>query len=654
MAISAEQDLKNWKDRLSISHRKFELVKRDRDVYKRYYQGDQWHDMNINKRFMDRTVDNVIFSNIRAVVPKLNSRNPKIFVEPTKKPYVKDGQLFDTTASAMYLEALLNYWYRVLDVKREARKALYDCLIGHFGLMEIGYTFKTEKVATKGKMKGKLIEVDEMIKEDSIFVKRRSPEDFRRDPESTDHLLHDDRWIAMRWVRSLDDIKANPRYENTKWLKTNFQYDFDCLKAKPEDIDPSINGDPEIWRKVEGWTIWDKKERRRKDLVENHDKWLSNEPYPKWMDNVDGFPIEILYLNENPDEQTPISDIQIYKQSQDEINQIGSMQMSHIRRISERRYLANANAFDDDEERKLANSYDGVVIKTNMDPNSAVVPLKDTGISQDIYMVQRLKKQEISEEAGVSPSERQQTVKFETATEPALLNQNTQFVRGDQRGLFEDFAGRVVRKMSFVIQSTTTNTSIPIDQRQFSEIGDLVASQNPNMAARQQQVMSKLDMIITPDGSQMLNPWFNLSKEDIKGQYNFTIEMGSMAPVNDTQRRNDIMALSELLANSPYIDQEEATRRVLEAFDEKDIERIMKDPEQVQAESEQQMQAQMTAEMEPEVTRKKLDIMKNRETLQSKERIAEGQNQVAIFAAMMKGKKDKETPDKKEKKGKKK
>ena len=47
--------------------------------------------------------------------------------------------------------------------------------------------------------------------------------DFRFDIEATDSLLNDANWIAFKWVKRLQDVKADKKYSNTKNLKSNYR-----------------------------------------------------------------------------------------------------------------------------------------------------------------------------------------------------------------------------------------------------------------------------------------------------------------------------------------------------------------------------------------------------------------------------------------------
>lgn len=627
-------ELLDWKSRIDVAIKQMEEKRDKRDVYKNYYRGIQWNGLKEDSYF-HATVDNVVFPNIRAIVPKLNFRNPKIFVSPKKKPYkTKDG-IFDTVSSSMFMEILLNYYYKELEIKRESRRCLYDALLGHWGVMEIGYTVETEKV----KSDGELLEVDELIKSESLFVKRRSPDDLIVDVEGTDHLLNDRRWIGLRWVKPLSDVKSDPKFSNTKNLKSNFTVNTDfsatSLAQKNDTKMRELDLDPMLWERVVGWTIWDKKTHKRFDVVENHNKFLSNDKWPAWTEAIKGFPVEILYMNENPDEPFPLPDIEIYKKTQDEINLIGSMQMSHIKRISERRYLAKEDEMDETEERKLQVGGDGTIVHTRSNPEGKLIPLQDAGISQDIYMIQRLKKQEISEESGVSGMDRQQINKFDTATEPALISASSRSLRDDQRGLFEDFLCRVVRKMAVVIQQTSQETQIPLSTPQVEDIALSINNIPMEQADERNFLLSKIDKITGQDGNLILQPWLTLSAEDIKGEYNFDIEVGSTQPINEETRKRDVIQLAQILQGNPWIRTKEFTVKLLEAFNEKEIDKLVKSPEEVQQEQEMAVQAQQGMTMAEKHLKSQTDIAKTMMKTQSSEKISNEKNRTTVLVAAL-------------------
>lgn len=607
-------DLKKWKDRRNVASNKFnEEAKKNIIKWRNYYRGNQWpHQWNNDDKeessaYRDSTVDNMVFANIRAIMPSINFNNPKIFVDAKRPPFVtKDNILFDTNAAATLFEVLINYYVQELQMKREVDKCLLDALIGPWGIMQIGYTAQTEKV--KG---DEVLEVNELIKGNSPFAMRISPLDFLVDSEAKCSHLNDAGWVATKWVKTLDEVKKNPKYENTKDLKPNATAKTNFNNSNVvSPSDETLKHDSDFAR-VEGWDIWSIKDQRLITIVDSHDKFLRNEK--DWPLEFDGYPFETLYFNENPDQIFPVSDVDIYLSAQDELNRFRSLQLSHARRISQRKYVARDGAFDSQELDKIEYGPDGAIAMTTGDPNTALVPVRDAGTSQDIYIAINQLKAAIGEGSGVAKFEQGIAQKFDTATEPALIAQATSIKRAERLAIMEDFYIRIAKKVGKVLQQTMEKESIPLNEKQFINA--------------EQKVQSKLAKIVGQNEQTVLLPWLNMEKDDIQGDFDFTLDVGSTAPINQEKRKQDVITVAQLLAGNPLIKLDESTRRILEAFEIKDIEALLKTPEEQQAEQQAQLealQAQTEAAIAEDMPKRQVDLQKTRE-----------KNQTAIDTALI-------------------
>ena len=628
-AKNLSQDaLQSWKEKLRVSNIEFEnKLEKNRNRWKDYYKGNQWgcDDENL---YSDKLVDNMVFSNIQTIMPSINLRRPKIFVNAKKKPYkTKDGFLFDTLGAAATLEVVMNYYYKELELKREVDKCLLDALIGPWGLMFIGFTVESEKVDDDDN----LLEVNELIKSESPFAIRISPDDFRYDIEAKDSHLNDARWIAIKWVKTVDEVKSNPNYKNVGDIKPNMS-----LKTAEDTSSGTkivgANGkrtSNEEWDRIEGWDIYDKITHRIITIVASHKKELRNEPWPL---KYEGFPVEVMYFNESPDEILPISDISIYEKSQDELNRTRSLQLSHIRRLSHRKYIAKDGKIDEENRLKLTYGGDGTVVNVKGDTTTSVVPLKDATISQDIYIAGKMLKDDIREQAGTSVFEKGVGAKFDTATEPALIQQSISTKRDARTAILEDFIKHVMSKLGSVIQQTIKDLSVPLtnEQLEFSR----------------KFTPSRIESIAGEDDSQILLPWLNASSDDIKGEYDFDIEVGSTRPTNQEQRKRDVLTLYELLQGNPYIDIKKGTEMLLEAFDIKDLDLLMKSDEEVQQQQEASQQSSIEAEQALDAPKQQTDLAKTQMKTQTQLQVTEMNNNVTLLTEALKAKAASEKPKK--------
>jgi hypothetical protein len=615
VAKKKKSDLKDWKLRKKTSDRMFE-EKMEKQVkkYRQYYRGDQWTD-GTSGRYRDKLVVNMVYSNIKTIMPSINLRRPKYFVSAKKKPYQIDGgQVFDTNQAANAAEITVNYYFKEMQTKKEADKVLLDALIGPWGVMQYGYTLETSKV-----QKGQTIETNELMGADMPFSIRRSPLDLRVDPMATDHQLGDAGWIALRWVKLLSDVKADPKYKNTSGLKANWSM---VKESERRDIMTSVSPADSIegshvFEYVEGWDIWDKKNRRLMTMVDTHGTWLQDTDWPLEYEN---FPVETLYFNENPDELYPISDIEIYVHQQDELNRLESLALTHTQNISERKYLVRKNSFEDQDLEMVLHGGDGATAEVSGDPTTAMWPIRDAQVSQDIYIQIRQLSDMIRVQSGVSGFEQGQVRNFEQATEPALIQQGINIRRDERTGILEDFYIRGAKQISQILQQTLRKTSIPLDENAFQ--------------TAQERSQGLLEKIAGQEGAEVIRPWLNLSKDDIKGEFEFSVEVGSTKPVNQEQRKADAVGGKQLLANSSNIDQWEMDRQVLEAFERKDIDKLMIPKETVAKNQKLAQQAALQAEIAKDQPKRQTDMAKTQAKTQSSEKIAQGKNRTALLTAL--------------------
>lgn len=594
-----------WEFRLNVANRKAKPIEENVKRNREYYRGKQWGDEDKGK-YTHLVVENLVYANTRSLVAQLAFKNPKHFVTPIKKPFQAKNGFFDTIQASMNFEALLCWYFKEMKTLRESRKCLYDALLGSRGIARLGYTLKTEKIKNKDE-----INVDEIIKADAPFIKRYSEYDFRHDTEGSDALLDDSRWCAFRFTAPLQDIKDNPRY-SARGLKSNAKMVTDFGDGD-KNSRSTMDDTREIVEMVDGWEMYDKKTRRIRAIVPGHDKFLRNEKWEGALDNIEGLPVEILYFNENPDEALPVSDVNIYRPMQDELNKIRSLQLDHIDSISRRRYIASSAKISEEELRKITHGGNGAVALVDGSTENALLPVKDANISQDTYVVANIVKGAIRQMAGLSQSEALDSQGSKTAQEAGLINLASSGLRSDQQSQYEDFNVRLSRKLAMILQKTLDKVDIPLDAVQFASF----VQQHKN------GLDTKLSRIVGDEGAITLQPWLELSKADIQGEYNFDIEMGSTQPVNEETRKRDIATLAQILQGNPYMRQRESTIRVLEVFKEPDIDSLVKPEEEVQQEQAQAAQAASQGEIADREMKSQVDLAKTQMKTQTTEKTSQ-------------------------------
>ena len=86
---------------------------------------------------------------------------------------------------------------------------------------------------------------------------------------------------------------------------------------------------------------------------------------------------------------------------------------------------------------------------------------------------------------------------------------------------------------------------------------------------------------------------------DIHSDYDFTARYTSMGPaLGKMYRSQQLMQYAQMWKDSPYLQQQEFMKAILEMHDFQDTDRFLKSPQQLQKEQQQQMQMQQQAEMQ--------------------------------------------------------
>ena len=140
---ASDSNLKDWKLRKATADKMFkDKAEKQIKKYRQYYRNDQWPE-GTSGRYRDRLVVNMVYSNIKTIMPSINLRRPKYFVSAKKKPYQVDGgEVFDTNQAANAVEIAVNYYFNEIQMKKEADKVLLDALLGPWGVMQFGYTLE--------------------------------------------------------------------------------------------------------------------------------------------------------------------------------------------------------------------------------------------------------------------------------------------------------------------------------------------------------------------------------------------------------------------------------------------------------------------------------------------------------------------------------
>ena len=464
------------------------------------YRGRHYEDISDE----DRLLINISFSTINVIAPSVAVNYPKIAVN-ARRPA--------DAPKAIITEAVINYWWKHYKVRPEFRRAVKDFLIVGHGWLKCGYRYvEEESISEEGDQSDANVEGNEVtptivVVEDRPFVERVSPFDVYVDPDATS--MQDAQWIAHRIRRSLKDIKSDKRYSRAARENINAtswgRYSEDPAKRKVQDTEEGY---------VEVWEYYDIAKKTMCVFAEGSEQFLVK---PIDMPYAFGHPFVMIRNYDIPDYFYHMGDLEAIEPLQRELNATRTQMMNHRKRYS-RKYLFKESAFDADGRDALESDYDNVLVPVSGDENlnNVVVPFPAVVTPPEFYRQSDIIEGDIQTVSGVSEYQRGGVPEIRrTATEAAIVQDAANARAADKLATIEGAIAEVAFRLVALAQQFMT--------------GEQVAR------------------VVGKDGEPT---WVTFEPDYIAGEFDFDVEAGSTAPVNESFRRQ--MALQMVDAMSPF------------------------------------------------------------------------------------------------------
>jgi hypothetical protein len=558
---------KTRSERFDSYKRRLELARKWRDdegyddTWRRLgdlYRGKHWP--STASTTSDLIAVNLAFSTINVISPSVAVNHPKIVVSAT---------LPDNEAQASTNEAVINYLWRHHDYQKPFRRAVKDFLIFGHGWLKVGWRFVeqeqtlgdrdldamyAEQVATADSaamqmpaLAGDLPTNDEIaanlptsamtIVEDQAFVERVSPFDIFVDPEAT--CMDDIAWIAQRIVRSLEDVQSDKRYKPS--VRKRLSADAGVKGARDDGLGTTeqyVDDD-----RITLYEYYDIESNTVSVCAKNGDEFLLD---PTPMPYAYGQPFIMLRNYDIPDRFYPLGDLESIESLQLELDKTRSQLMNDRKRYA-RKYLYHERSFGPEGREALESDDDGrlvPVVDENKPLSEVVVPMPQSPLSPEIYAYSNIIEQDINTVSGVNEYARGQMPEIRrTATEASIIADAANARAADKLAIVELAIGQIARRVLQLMQQYMTGEQI----------------------AR----------IAGPDGQDQ---FVSYVREDIIGEFDFTVEGGSTQPINDTIRKQQAVSLLNAIAPlvGTVIDPQALALHVLrDGFDIKNPEKFL-------------------------------------------------------------------------------
>tara|TARA_R100000152_G_scaffold20636_1_gene15001 strand:+ start:1518 stop:3422 length:1905 start_codon:yes stop_codon:yes gene_type:complete len=503
---------------------------------------------------------NLAFSTVNVIEPSVAVNYPKITVQ-ANNPQDKDR--------AVFAEAVINYLWKHHDFRTPYRRAVKDFLIFGHGWVKVGWKFVEQaqtisenertlmldqQIAEADKfvmdspelsletpsnmeIEANLPETIMKVVEDQPFVERISPFDVYVDPDAT--CLEDAKWIAQRILRPLESAKKDKRYKPSARKRLSTSYDYDEYYGDYSELDKSQYTDDQVVI----WEFYDIMDNTIAIFADNGDEYLVD---PIAMPYAYGQPYVMLRNYDVPDSFYPMGDLEAMEGLQLELDKTRTQLMNDRKRYA-RKYLYHERSFGPEGREALESEEDGrlvPVVDENKPLNEVVIPMPQIPLSPEIYNYSQIIEEDINTVTGLSEYARGAMPEIRrTATEASIVADAQNARSSDKLAIVELGITRVARRVLQLMQQFMT--------------GDQIARINLR------------------NGETL---WIPYGREEILGEYDFSVQAGSTQPMNETIRKQQAISLMNAVGPlvGPVIDPTALAMHVLQiGFGISDPERFL-------------------------------------------------------------------------------
>lgn len=505
-----------------------------------YYEGNQkpegWQTsewITINK----------IFSHLRTQLPLLYSVDPYFYIKLKKTKQVDEMFIASQEMKAEKRQAMINYLKVELGLKQKAKMGVQDAHF-EYGVMKTHYSAELvrnpdagkpimsesepdseeEEIPLFGDDGVQLFEPDEIPINERYVLSRVRARDFiwSEDAGTLEDKWH---WVAERIVLTKKEAKDN------KWIDNSALKDaptFTKGSSKEEDgkiISSFSKTEVENKKDQEqdvyiGWEIYD---------LDNNE-WLmilEDAPRPIRMPGelppgTEDHPYSILRFALRENSPYPIPMVSQALDVQKELNMARSRIQTHRKRFN-RKYVMAGAAFADPESEasKLEHGEDGtIVIAQGMQAQGVIDPINEASLDQQSFQEINMLTNDIVEELG-SSGEARGVADADTATQAALIDKRLEIREGDMMGEIIDWVANIAKKLDQLVQAHITE--------------------------------DEAVKVTGVNGEEIWQDIRTTDYQDIEGEYDYSVNVGSTLPRVPSQERSQWMAFLQVLGGYPQL-----------------------------------------------------------------------------------------------------
>lgn len=479
----------------------------------RLYTGDHYEDSG-KPSHRNRVVVNYTLDVVETKVNSVVFRYPEFIL----KPKTQESELYEDIS-----RSLLQCSWKESKVQKEMKRGWKDRELYGVGIIYTGWLFETESGMRmeEGRHNTELdnppdttpqptdaypMVPSEMVREDRFFTKRIYPGNFFVSPECGSDIQEAE-YCGYVELRPLDEVKANPHFKNTRQLKgstNNLRQWFDDEMVK-EYCDEQVETDkvPADIKRVKLYHYFSRRKREYVVMTDEHEKPLY-ETYWNWQH--DRYPFRVRQNCGDDDSFWGIPGPLMIEHQQRELNEARSQLSDHRRRFVNK-YQTIKGILDNKSKAALKSADPGDIVEHSGSDPALIQPIQIPNIQPEVYATEDQLVRDIQTimgmnqyQLGRAPSKRTTTTEVE-----AIQGQGQIRAKNDQQE-FETWCAEVAEDcLAWHKMYSVKTRTLPI----YDQEGQITA-------------------------------WKDFTKEEIKGEYDIEVYVGSTTPPSNAEQIQSI------------------------------------------------------------------------------------------------------------------
>jgi len=479
---------------INISAQQVNGYMRNMAAIRDFLSGDHWKDLKKSQKEKMKIVVNLAHSHVRSLLPTLFFKNPTVDAMPTSPMHAGKESTWN---------ALLNNTLEKVGFDAETKKAVFDAVVYPEGWLKcLVNKPRTEEVSrgpgrppkvTGGNTEDNKAGPTLWLTKGTPVAVRVSPLQMIVDYNSPDRDLENARFVAVKYRKTLAELKAHPIYgkniepgwtlNTSSSLSTgnlvgrNAQTNLgvDDTQVVSADVDEFVNI-YEVWI----YQLIDsdmsnqlKLYKQMCVLMEGYDKPIRD--LESWEDilgeGYDEYPFERLVLNPIPD-SLPISELGVWRGIQHAINWLISRITALVETEKSIIQIDYSKVQSPEKLRQQLKSADPVIV-AEITADGAITAIQPTASGRDNYTLLNLYQSYAQQVAGLGQNRRGGSG-IRTATEASLVEQGVQIKTDEKVEAVRSFLTRVIYKFAKMIRPLVKNdTGISWIFRLTGDVGNV-------------------------------------------------------------------------------------------------------------------------------------------------------------------------------------